>query len=156
MYSTNWRRSASTSLQEDPYLYQRRREDAISYLGTYAEAPNACVILAYDGNAIVGAANGKPLIHEDTQMLDSFAGTTLPLNEVYYVRELLFRPAYRKCGLGRKLLAQLEHHIQSLGSYRRLTCATVEHPEDITPYARVTTSPLQDSLPVLVLSGSRG
>ena len=71
-----------------------------------------------------------PLIHEDAQMLDAFAGTTFPLNETYYVGELLFRPAYRNCGLGRKLLALLESNIRSLGRYRRLTCATVEQPDD--------------------------
>ena len=116
--------------QEFPYLYRGRREDELKYLGTYAEAPDACVILAYDGRAIIGATTGMPLIHEDAQMLDAFAGATFPLNEIYYVGELLFRPAYRNCGLGQKLLAQLESHIRSLGSYRKLTCATVERPDD--------------------------
>jgi len=115
---------------EYPYLYQGRREDELKYLGTYAEAPDACVILAYDGNTIVGAVTGMPLIHEDARMLDAFAGTAFPLNEAYYVGELLFRPAYRNCGLGRKLLARLESHIRSLGRYRTLTCATVERPDD--------------------------
>lgn len=116
--------------REYPYLYWGRREDELKYLGTYAEAPDACVILAYDGNTIVGAATGMPLIHEDAQMLDAFAETTFPIKETYYVGELLFRPAYRNCGLGRKLLARLENHISSVGSYRRLTCATVERPDD--------------------------
>lgn len=71
-----------------------------------------------------------PLIHEDAQMCDAFAGTPFPLNELYYVGELLFRPDYRNRGLGRKLLAQLESHIRSLGRYRWFTCATVERPDD--------------------------
>jgi GNAT superfamily N-acetyltransferase len=115
---------------EYPYLYKGRRKDELSYLGTYSEAPDACVILAYDGLTVIGAATGMPLIHEDAQMLDAFAGTTILLNEIYYVGELLFRPAYRNCGLGRKLLARLENHIHSLGHYRTLACATVERPDD--------------------------
>lgn len=115
---------------EYPYLYQGRREDELTYLATYAEAPDACVILAYDGNCVVGAATGMPLIHEDARMLDAFAGAAFPLNEVYYVGELLFRPAYRNCGLGRKLLGRFESHIRSLGRCRTLTCATVERPDD--------------------------
>ena len=71
-----------------------------------------------------------PLVHEDAKMLDGFAGTTFPLNEVYYVGELLFRLDYRNCGLGQKLLDRLECHICSLGRYRKLTCATVERPKD--------------------------
>ena len=115
---------------EYPYLYQGRKEGELAYLATYAEAPDACVILACDGLTVIGAATGMPLIHEDAQMLDAFAGTALPLNEIYYVGELLFRPAYRNCGLGRKLLDRLESHIRSLGRYHKLTCATVERPED--------------------------
>jgi len=115
---------------EYPYLYQGKKKDELTYLATYAEAPDACVILAYDGLTVIGAATGMPFIHEDAQMIDAFAGTTFPLNEVYYVGELLFRPAYRNCGLGQKLLDRLESHIRSLSRYRRLTCATVERPDD--------------------------
>lgn len=115
---------------EYPYLYQGRREDELKYLGTYAEAPDTCIILAYDGDTVIGAVAGMPLIHEGAQMLEAFAGTTSPLNEIYYVGELLFRPAYRNCGLGQKLLARLESQIRSLGRYGTLTCATVERPDD--------------------------
>lgn len=128
---------------EYPYLYQGRREDELTYLATYADAPDACVILACDGLTVIGAATGMPLIHEDAQMIDAFTGTSFPLDEVYYVGELLFRPDYRNCGLGQKLLDRLENHIQSLGRYRRLTCATVERPDghplrpqDYTPITR--------------------
>jgi len=116
--------------QEYPYLYKGRREDELNYLVTYAKAPDACLILAFDGHAIIGAVTGMPLIHEDAQMRDAFAGTTVPLNEIYYVGELLFCPAYRNYGLGQRLLARLESHIRSLGNYRKLTCATVERPDD--------------------------
>jgi len=116
--------------EEYPYLYRGRREDELKYLGTYAAAPDACVILAYDGCSIIGAATGMPLIHEDAQTREAFAGTAYPLNEIYYVGELLFRPAYRNGGRGRKLLAHLEGHLRSLGRYRKLTCATVERPDD--------------------------
>lgn len=116
--------------EEYPYLYQGDREDELNYLSTYADAPDACAILAYDGSSIIGAATGMPIIHEAEQMRDAFAGTTLPFNEIYFVGELLFRPAYRNCGLGRKLLGRLESHIRSLDSYHKLTCATVERPDD--------------------------
>lgn len=114
---------------EYPYLYDGNRDDELKYLGSYAEAPDSCVILAHVGDAVIGAVTGMPLIHEDDRIRDAFAGALFPLNETYYVGELLFRPDYRNCGLGRRLLARLESHIRSLG-YRRLTCATVERPDD--------------------------
>ena len=116
--------------REYPYLYEGRHEDELNYLGTYAKTPDASVILAYDGSAVIGAAAGMPLIQEDAQLRDAFAGTALPLDEVYYVGELLFRLGYRNSGLGRKLLDHMESHIPSFGSYRTLTCATVERPAD--------------------------
>ena len=115
---------------EYPYLYQGKREDELTYLSSYAEAPDACVILACDGLTVIGAATGMPLIHEDAQIRDAFAGATFPLTEVYYVGELLFRPDYRNSGLGKKLLDRFEIHIRTLGRYRTLTCATVERPDD--------------------------
>lgn len=115
--------------REYPYLYQGRREDELIYLGSYAEIPDACVILAHDGAVVIGAVAGMPLIHEDARMMDAFAGTTFLLNEVYYVGELLFRPAYRNCGLGQNLLARLEGHLRACGRYRQLACATVERPD---------------------------
>jgi len=114
---------------EYPYLYHGKKEDELTYLATYAEAPDACVILAYDGLTAIGAVTGMPLIHEDVQMIAAFKGTAFPLNEIYYVGELLFRPAYRNSGLGQKLLGRLEHQIKSYGSYRMLTSATIERPE---------------------------
>ncbi len=116
--------------REYPYLYQGRREDELAYLRTYVEAPDACVIPAYDGTAVVGAATGMPLIHEDPQLPEAFSGSSFPFNQLYYVGELLFYPAYRSQGLGRRLLARLESHVRSLGSFRSLTCATVERPDD--------------------------
>jgi len=127
---------------EYPYLYQGRREDELAYLRTYADKPDAAVILACDGDAVIGAATGMPLIHEDAQLLDAFADSDLPLDDIYYVGELLSRPDYRHGGLGQKLLAKMDSHICSLGRYRNLTCATVErhdnHPLRPTDYIPIT------------------
>ena len=116
--------------QEYPYLYRGRREDELQYLGSYAKVSDACAILCRDGSSVVGAVTGMPLIQESAQMQNAFAGTSLPLEEIYYVGELLFLPNYRNGGLGGALLSRLESHIRNLGDYRKLTCATVERPDD--------------------------
>lgn len=116
--------------REYPYLYHGRREDELHYLAGYATAPDACVILARDGSSVIGAATGMPLVHEDAQLRAPFAGTGLYLDGIYYVGELLFQPAYRNCGLGRKLLGQMASKVRSFGRFRTLTCATVERPDD--------------------------
>ena len=116
--------------EEYPYLYRGRREDELAYLRTYAEKPDACAILACDGDAVIGAATGMPLIHEGQQLREAFADSDMSLDDIYYVGELLFLPAYRNRGLGQRLLAQMESRIRSFGGYRKLTCATIERPAD--------------------------
>lgn len=116
--------------REYPYLYDGRREDELAYLQPYAEKPDSCVILAVEGGVVVGAATGMPLSHEDEQLRAAAAGSAWPVEEIYYVGELLFYPAWRGSGRGRRLLAELENHIRSLGCYRALACVTVERPDD--------------------------
>jgi len=132
-----------TIFEEYPYLYRGRRSDELAYLRSYADKPDACVIIVRDGAQVVGAATGMPLVHEDGQLRAAVAETGMALNEIYYVGELLFLPAWRNRGLGQKLLARIESHILSLGGYHALTCATVERPEhhprrprDYTPISR--------------------
>lgn len=116
--------------EEFPYLYRGRREDELVYLAGYAEQPQSCVILAEDAGAVIGAATGMPLAREGADLRDPFAATAYSLDTLYYVGELLFRPAYRNLGLGRRLLARMERHVRDLGGFRRLVCATVERPAD--------------------------
>jgi GNAT superfamily N-acetyltransferase len=115
--------------REYPYLYDGRLEDELEYLKSYAEAPDACVILAHDEGTVAGAATGMPFIHEGAQMLDAIAGSQYSVENLYYVGELLFYPAYRNKGLGLQLLGHMEQHIRSLGRYRQLVCATVDRTE---------------------------
>jgi len=115
---------------EYPYLYRGERADELAYLGGYAEKPGACALVVRDGERVIGAATGMPLLQESAQLLEAFAGSALALDAIYYVGELLFLPDWRNRGLGHKLLAQLENHIRALDRYHALACATVERPDD--------------------------
>jgi GNAT superfamily N-acetyltransferase len=116
--------------QEFPYLYDGRREDELRYLKLYAEAPEAFVIIVTDSGKVVGAATGIPLRHEHQGLIEPFAGSVYPVDEIYYVGELLLYPAYRNQGLGLRLVTQIEDQVRSLGTYRYLTCATVVRSDD--------------------------
>lgn len=116
--------------REYPYLYDGRRDNELAYLQTYAQAPDGCVILVHDADAVVGAVTGMPFIHEGVEMLAAFSGSGLAVDDLYYVGELLLFPAYRARRLGVQLLAHLEEHVCSLGRYRRLACVTVARPDD--------------------------
>jgi GNAT superfamily N-acetyltransferase len=115
--------------EEYPYLYCGRREDEIRYLEHYSTAVEALVLSVTDSGNFVGAATGIPLAQEIKELTDPFAGTAYRIEEIYYVGELLFYPAYRNRGLGVTLLAKVEGMVRALGKYRYLACATVVRPE---------------------------
>lgn len=115
--------------REYPYLYDGDRNDEFHYLQRYAEAPDACAIVVFDDENVVGAATGIPL-REEEGLLAPFAGSHYPLDATYYVGELLFYPAYRNQGLGIDVMAMMEKYALSLGNYHHLACATVVRPDD--------------------------
>ena len=127
--------------QEFPYLYDGRREDELRYLQLYAEAPEAFVITVTDSGKVVGAATGIPLRHVHQGLIEQFVGSAYPVDEIYYVGELLLYPAYRNQGLGLRLVTQIEDQVRSLGTYRYLTCATVVRP-DVHPQRPTQSLPI--------------
>jgi len=141
--------------KEYPYLYSGRREDELAYLAGYVEKPGACVILAEDDGAVIGAATGMPLVHEQSSLREPFAATPYPQDEVYYVGELLFRQNYRSHGLGRRFLARMENHIRALGPFRKVICATVERPIDhpARPYNHIPITYFLDRTGFVRLAG---
>ncbi|MBT1075310.1 GNAT family N-acetyltransferase [Geobacter grbiciae] len=122
-----------TIFGEYPYLYKGSREIETKYLRAYADTPDACVFVARDGDAIIGAGTGVPLRGEPATFTAPFADSPFSLDTIYYLGEVLFLPGYRGQGLGSRLLKEFEEHIHSLGRYRHLACATIERPEDHPP-----------------------
>lgn len=116
--------------REFPYLYDGLRDDELNYLKLYADAPEAFVVIVSDAEKVVGAATGIPLRHENRELIDPFVGTAYPVDEIFYVGELLFYPEYRNRGMGMQLVQMLEEKVRSYSTYRYLTCATVVRPED--------------------------
>ena len=111
---------------EYPYLYSGQRDAEMSYLASYAEQSGGCVFLAEENGSVVGAATGMPLRHEGAALSDPVA-SSWPIGQLYYIGELLFRPAYRSRGHGRRLLTDLEAFVRALG-YSKIVCVTVQRP----------------------------
>ena len=116
--------------REFPYLYDGRREDELHYLKLYSVTPESFVIIINDGEKVAGAATGMPLCHETTELVEPFSGTSYPVDEIFYVGELLFYPEHRNRGMGMQLVRMVEEQIRSYSTYRYLTCATVVRPDD--------------------------
>ncbi len=116
--------------REFPYLYDGRCEDELNYLKLYSVTPDSFVIIVKEGEKVAGAATGMPLRHEATELVEPFSGTSYPVDEIFYVGELLFYPEHRNRGTGMQVVRMVEEQIRSYSTYRYLTCATVVRTDD--------------------------
>lgn len=81
-----------------PYLYDGDAEYERRYLASYRDNPNAVLIVARDGDEIVGAATGMPLAdHADAGQMQ---GLSLPVERVFYCAESVLLSDYRGRGIG--------------------------------------------------------
>ncbi|HEY4055937.1 MAG TPA: GNAT family N-acetyltransferase [Kofleriaceae bacterium] len=115
--------------REFPYLYEGSLEYEAKYLGAYAESPKSLVVIARDGERIVGAATAMPLaVHTDNVMPALIAAGYAP-DRVYYFGESVLDADYRGRGIGHAFLDEREAVARELGYATAAFCA-VERPAD--------------------------
>jgi len=107
--------------REWPYLYDGDMAYEAAYLHTYAQAAGSVVVVAWDGDTIVGASTGIPLIRETEEVRAPFERAGMVLEQVFYLGESVLLPQYRGQGAGVAFFEHREAHARSLGGFR-LTC----------------------------------
>lgn len=113
-----------------PYLYEGSAEYEEAYLRTYAQAPGALVVLARDGERVVGASSALPLTQETPEVQRPFQACEFDPGDVLYLAESVLSPAYRGRGIGKAFFAQREAHARALGLGVTAFCAVQrgDHP----------------------------
>lgn len=115
--------------REFPYLYVGDAAYKRSYLAHYAASSSAVVVLARDGERVVGAATAMPLgVHSDDVVPPLRAAGYAP-ERVFYFGESVLDPAYRGRGLGNAFFVEREAHARAHGFATATFCA-VERPDD--------------------------
>ena len=121
-----------------PYLYDGDIAYERNYLSRY-RAPEACLIAAFDGEAIVGAATGTPMDGETEYVTAPFRARGDDLAPIFYFGESVLRRRYRGQGIGVAFFDGRERHAASLGRFRRaIFCGVVrpaDHPAKPADYA---------------------
>ena len=111
-----------------PYLYEGSAEYEERYLDTYLRAPGALVVLARDGDHVVGASTALPLIHETAEVQAPFLTSEFDPVQVLYLGESVLLPEYRGQGLGHRFFDEREAHAARLGLSVTAFCA-VQRPQ---------------------------
>lgn len=107
--------------REFPYLYEGNFEYEKNYMSGYLSDPRAVFVLVKDGNNLVGAATGMPLISDSDIVKDArcvFEKHALTCEEYYYFGEAVLLPAYRGKGLYTKLITVRERKAKEFGFTR--------------------------------------
>ncbi|MBP0481288.1 GNAT family N-acetyltransferase [Sagittula salina] len=110
-----------------PYLYDGDPGYETAYLRSYADNPDAVLVVARDGARIVGAATGMPLAaHNDASQIE---GPLPPVQEIFYCAESVLLPGYRGHGVGHAFFEQREAAAREQGFSYTLFCSVVRPPD---------------------------
>lgn len=117
--------------REWPYLYEGSADYERKYLATYARSAHSLVVIARDGERIVGAATAMPLTQHSDDVVPPLAAAGYAPERVFYFGESVLDPSYRGRGLGHRFLAEREAFAREHGYAVATFCAVVrpaDHP----------------------------
>lgn len=100
-----------------PYLYDGDLAYEEKYLRTYIEAPNSVIVLAFDGDKVVGASTGIPLKHETEEVKAPFIDAGYDVDKIFYCGESVLISDYRGQGAGVAFFDHREAHAQEVGGF---------------------------------------
>jgi GNAT superfamily N-acetyltransferase len=98
-----------------PYLYQGDAGYEHAYLASYARSPRSVFVLAFDGDAVVGASTGIPLDDDAPAFAQAFEDAGIRTSTVFYFGESVLLPAYRGQGIGHAFFDRREAHARDAG-----------------------------------------
>lgn len=116
--------------REFPYLYDGDYDYEQKYLRTYVESPDAVIVLAFDGERVIGASTGLPLEHETPEFQRPFLEHGHDPKKIFYCGESVLQHDYRGRGLYKQFFLGREGHARELGRFDYCSFCCVERPAD--------------------------
>ncbi len=116
--------------REFPYLYEGSLDYERDYLKTYVESERSLVVLAFEGDRVVGATTCLPLADEGPEFQKPFADQGYDIDSICYFGESILLPEFRGRGIGSSFFQVREAHAQSMTGFKHTTFCAVDRPED--------------------------
>ncbi|MCF8007895.1 MAG: GNAT family N-acetyltransferase [Methylovulum sp.] len=111
-----------------PYLYDGSLAYEKKYLQTYIDNPASVMVLALDGEQVVGASTAIPMKFETTELKQPFIDHAYDLEQVFYCSESVLNTQYRGLGIGVRFFEEREAHAKELGGFKHIAFCCVERP----------------------------
>ena len=116
--------------REWPYLYEGDDAYERQYLETYIRSPSAVVILASDGDQVIGASTALPLADEAAYVTAPFTRRGVDVARHFYFGESVLDRPYRGRGIGVRFFEEREAHARRFGTYETTCFCAVQRPDD--------------------------
>ena len=113
-----------------PYLYDGSIAYEREYLDAYAGSDDSVFVLAFDGDAVIGASTGLPLADDSAEFRAPFEARGLDAGKVFYLGESVLLPQYRGHGIGHAFFDHREAHARSLGRFDITAFCAVDRETD--------------------------
>ncbi len=113
-----------------PYLYDGDIDYEKKYLQTYIDCPDSVIVIAFDGDKVVGASTAIPMKYETDELKKPFIEQGYNLDEVFYCSESVLDKNYRGLGIGVRFFEEREAHAKDLGGFKHICFCCVERPVD--------------------------
>jgi GNAT superfamily N-acetyltransferase len=111
-----------------PYLYDGDEAYEAAYLQTYVHSPNAAVIVAREGDRIVGASTCLPLLDETANVQAPFKEAGYDPEKFFYFGESVLLPELRGRGVGVVFFREREAHARAVSSCDYAAFCGVQRP----------------------------
>lgn len=112
-----------------PYLYDGTYEYERDYFTNFAASDGAVIVVARDGDRIVGAATGAPMGDHADEFATPFNAAKRDTKPLFYLGESVLLKSYRGRGVGHAFFDQREAHAVALGGFTHTTFCSVVRPD---------------------------
>jgi GNAT superfamily N-acetyltransferase len=126
--------------REFPYLYDGSLDYEKHYLQRYIDSPNSTLVLALDGDKVVGASTALPMRDADDAFQLPFRRHGFDINDIYYFGESVLQSQYRGSGIGHRFFDAREQAAREQGCSITTFCAVQRpsnhpaRPQDYVPH----------------------
>jgi GNAT superfamily N-acetyltransferase len=113
-----------------PYLYDGTLDYEEQYLAKFAASPGAVCVVARDGDLIVGASTGAPMIEHAEEFGEPFKRAGYDISKIFYCGESVLLKSHRGHGLGHAFFDHREAQARRLGGFTHSTFCRVIRPDN--------------------------
>lgn len=112
-----------------PYLYEGSLDYERGYISRYANARTGTIVVALDGDAVVGASTALALDEEADYVRAPFVRAGMDTAQIFYFGRSVLLPQYRGHGIGVKFFEEREAAARDFG-YPLCCFCGVQRPDD--------------------------